>query len=542
MTIEKLSQSDLERIDFYTWMKNQYHLPNKKKYSFEGHEYLVDIAKRHWKPGDHVYIRKSSQCGASELALGMMYWMQERKLDGWQGIAYFFPAKTQLDDHVKSRVMPVMEIPRFAKNIELSNLGFMKYCRLPILFRSGQTRRNMISFSACFIITDEFDEYEAPMAVITTMKARFNHSAYKWILGLSTPTYPDIGIDAAFKTSNQYYYHIPCEKCKKEFSPLTEVEIRGFENCVIRDVTTKEVGFVCPHCEELTNTCGVIGRWVLEHEADNQYYGYSISRLFTPRTTLKELLELYEETSNIQEFYNSNLGLPYSPANSRLSHGDVVKRCIGATEMVSGSAEPTWCGIDVGKKCHWIIGKGDPRNIEVIAYGTDNFDKVFPENDADIASGILYKYNVKTLVVDLRPYEQEVKRIIKGKSGFYASDYNTGKQQDWYTLNKADKEIKGGRFKVIKNDRTQTCDVVINKVSIKEEITFPSYTKSDKKFINQLCAMQRMEKEDKDTGEIKAFYGNGKKADHYFHALGYLILAFQMKKTGSGATPGQRIW
>ena len=525
--------TELERRDFYTWMVNQYHLPNKKKYSFEGHEYLIDIAKRHWKKGDNVYIRKSSQCGASELALAMMFWMQERRLPDWQGIAYFFPAKSQLDDHVKSRVMPITEIPRFGVNVTLNNLSYLKYCGLPILFRSGQTRRNLISFAADFIIGDEFDEFENPMSVIPTIKARFNHSDYKWILGLSTPTYPDIGIDAAFKTSNQYYYHIPCQKCKKDFSPLTEVEIRGFENCVVRDSATKEVGFICPHCQELTNTCGVLGKWVLEHEVDNQNYGYSVSRLFTPRTTLKELLELYEDTSNIQEFYNSNLGLPYSPANSKLSHGDIVRRCIGDAELATYSKEETWCGIDVGKKCNWIVATGNSKDINVIAYGICTFDEI---------EKLLYKFNVRCLVIDLRPEEQSVKRIIKGKAGFYASDYNVGKQENWYTLTKADKEVSGGRFKVIKNDRTQTSDVVINKVSIKEEVTFPSSTKSDNKFIKQLCAMQRMEEEDKKTGEIRAYYGNAGKADHYFHALGYLILAFQIKKMRGGATPGQRIW
>lgn len=391
----------------------------------------------------------------------------------------------------------------------------------------------MISFSADCILLDEFDEFISPMSVIPTMKARFNHSKYKWIFGLSTPTYPDIGIDAAFKSSNQYYYHMPCEKCKKPFSPLTEVEIHGFENCVVRDEKTGKAGFVCPHCKGLTNTCGVKGKWVLEHEADNQYYGYSISRLFTPRTTLDELLELYEESLNIQEFYNSNLGLPYSPANSRLSHGDVTKRCIGVSESVGKSVEPTWCGIDVGKKCHYIIGRGDSKDIEVIAYGICKFD--------DLA-GVLFKYNVRTLVIDLRPYEQEVKKFIKGKHGFYASDYNSGRQENWYTLAKADKEIKGGRFKVIKNDRTQTCDVVIDMVSRKEAITFPMSAKSDNMFIRQLCTMQRMEKVDKETGELKAFYSNCEKNDHFFHALGYLILAFQMNKYSGSATSGNQIW
>jgi len=150
---------------------------------------------------------------------------------------------------------------------------------------------------------------------------------------------------------------------------------------------------------------------------------------------------------------------------------------------------------------------------------------------------LLLRFNVKTLVIDLRPYEQAVKTLIKGKKGWYASDYNASGSIDWYEFTKADAG-KGQSVKVVKNHRTQTCDALIQEISVKKLWEFPQQIKNDNLLIKQMCALQRMEKVENDTGEIKAFYGNGGSADHYFHAGAYLLLAFLIKRNSGFATLG----
>lgn len=528
-----LNENDLLRADHYSWMLKRYSLPTKEPYTFDNHEFLIALAKRKWIPGDNVFVRKSSQCGASEYALGTLFWMNDRNLKSWKGSGLVFPATQQLHDHLKARVFPIMEMPYFSAKLKNANLRFFRWNDKAIYFRGGQTRRDLISWPADFVVLDEFDEFEDPITVIPTIEARLNASIYKWILGISTPTYPDIGIDRAYSMSNQHNWYVHCDRCQQEFSPLVEIQASGFENCVVQSPLSKLVGFQCPHCHDLTQTNGAPGQWVLDVAADNQRYAYSISRLFVKNGNLKSLLYKYHDALNIQEFYNSELGLPYAPANAKLQIGDIVDASIGVSEMPFGSEQPTWMGVDVGIKCHWVVGRfSEAGKKEILAYGICSFDEL-----RDIEK----RYNVRGGVIDLRPYETEVKKHIVGRRGFFACDFNTGNQEDWYVFKLADDEVKGSAVRIIKADRTQSCDHVINQIAVKKNIILPRMAKDDPRFRNQMTAPTRMDLSDAKTGDIKAVYNSGGRADHFFFAFVYLLLAMELRRT-SIATLGPRTW
>lgn len=529
-----LTEDELLRADFYSWMLARYYLPSKERYTFEGYEYLAEIAKRPWRrPGEHLFFRKSSQCGASEFAIGLLLWMNERKLRKWKGSGLVFPATQQLHDHLKARIFPIMEIPYFMQKLKNANLRYFRWNDNPIYFRGGQTRRDLIGWPGDFIILDEFDEFADPITVIPTIEARQNASDYKWIFGLSTPTYPDIGIDRAYSMSNQHNWYVQCIRCHKSFAPLVEIQLTGFENCVVEAPISREVGFLCPHCHELTQTNGALGAWVLDQAADNLNFGYSISRLFVKNGNLKTLLQKFFDALNIQEFYNSDLGLPYAPDNAKLQRKHITEASSGPTELAFGSNEATWMGVDVGIKCHWVVGKATENGgVQVIAYGICPWDEL---------KEIETRFNVKAEVIDLRPYEQEVKKHVGGKRGFFACDFNSGNQEDWYKFVTADDETRGNTIRIIKADRTQSCDHLINRVTIKKNIILPGRAKDDMRFVNQLCAPTRMNIPDAKTGEIKAVYNSGGKADHFFFAMVYLLLAFETRRSGI-AIMGPRIF
>ena len=516
-----LTHEQLCRADFYTWIVSKAYLPNGEKFTFDGYEYLEDFCKSPWKPGDQKYVRKSSQCGASEIAIDSIFWMNDRDLPKWKGSGLVFPAVPQLQAHLKARVFPIMEMPYFNKKLKNANLSYFRWNDKSIYFRGGQTRRDLISWPADFAVLDEFDEFNNPISVVPTIEARMNASEYKWIFGLSTPTYPDIGIDRAWAISSQKNWYCDCQKCHKEFSPLNEIQISSFENCVVRD-SKGNVGFICPHCREMTQTNGVPGRWRMDVRKDNQKTAWSISQLFIKRGNLKTLLEKFEEGLNVQEFYNSSIGIPYAPANARLSIKQLTDAAIGASELPFGSKEDTWMGVDVGKMCYYVIGKVDGSNKkEIVAYGKCRFEEL---------KNIELRYKVKTAVIDLRPYEHEVKQFIQGRRSHFACDFNVGDQQDWYVFKDADGETSNKKIRTIKAHRNQCCDKVIDEIGVKKNVTFPSVIKSDMQFLGQMCAPMRMEEEDKKTGDIKVFYGNGGKQDHYFFAMCYLMLAFQIKR------------
>ena len=498
-------------------MKANAVLPTGTKYSFDNYAYLVDIAKMRWEPWTNLFIRKSSQCGASEFVINLILWMNERKLPNWKGCGYIFPAREQLNDHVKARVIPILETKRFAERISALNLRFIKYDGSPIYFRSGQTRRELISFPADCIVIDEFEEFENPMSVIPTIRARFNASEYKWLVGLSTPKFPGLGIDAAIAKSNQHNWYVECDKCHKPFSPLNTVVEDSFENCVGIDKDTKKAEFICPLCHELTSTHGK-GFWNCDVSANNKYAGYSISRLFTPNTEVQELWEKYNESLNIQEFFNSDLGLPYAPENARLSRTVIEEQCNYESDSFRGQ---TWMGADVGKKCYYTIGiLADDGRKKVIAKGVCGFEEL---------ARVEARYNVGCAVIDLRPYEQEVKNHIRGRRGFFACDFNAPKEVDVYRIEYADENTTSKTCKIVKAARTELFDMLINDISVKKVMSFHKSFKEDQIFLSHLTSPVRMDDVNKKTGESIGFY-NSQKADHYFLSLVYLNLAFQLKK------------
>lgn len=524
----KVTLDDLLRGDFFSWLLHSYVLPDGRRYSFKGFEYLEQICKHKWKPGDELFFEKPAQVGLSELLLAILVWMNSRNLPNWKGCGYFFPARAQLEDHIKARFLPMFDYdtPQSRSLRSLlgqQNLRYMTFNKKPLYFRSGQTRRELISIALDCAVIDEFDEFENPIQVVPTLEARFGQSDYGFLVGASTPTIPETGIDAAFAMANQFNWYVKCDKCYKEFAPLVEVKIKGFETSIARSPISGKIGFVCPHCGDLTLTNGKPGNWRLDVKKDNQKYAYGLSKLFTPRHSLDKILDEYETTANQQEFYNSTLGIAYAAENARLQRSMITDAAIGAEQHAMGSKEPTWAGIDVGKKCHYVIGNvTESGHRQILAYGACSFEELRP---------VCERFNVKYCVIDLRPYENDVKKFIGGNRGYMACDYNVGNQEDWYKFVVIDEQTMGNTQRIIKADRTQTCDALIHEIGSKKNFIFPKSAKSDNAFILQMCAPVRVDKENKETGEIKAKYTNGGRPDHWFHSCGYFLLALQMKRS-----------
>lgn len=522
-----LSKEQLCRVDFNSWVQEKWVLPSGDPYSFKDHEYLEQITKHPWKKGDQVFVEKPAQVGVSELAVAFCPWMNDRNLPSYQGVGYFFPATKQLHDHMKARFFPAFdhENPRskyLRAKLGNANLGFVNFNKKPIYFRGGQTRRDMISMSLDAAVIDEFDEFENPISVVPTLEARFLHSKYGYLFGMSTPTLPETGIDQAFSLSNQHNWYVKCQKCYQEFSPLLEVKASGIKNCVVKAPISGEYGFSCPHCHDLTQTNGVPGRWHLDEKKDNQKYAYGVSRLFTAGHTLKKIYLAYEDCLNEQEFYNSILGIAYASSNARLKRADLAECSIGPEKQFANSNDSTWCGIDVGKLCHWVVGKiNDSGKKQILAYGQCSFDEL---------KQVCVRYNVKYCVIDLRPYEHEVKKFIGGNRAYMACDFNTGNQEDLYKIILVDEDTRGATQRIIKADKTQLSDLLINEIAAKKNFIFPGSARGDEQFIKQMCAPVRMDKTNKETGDIKAVYGNGGRGDHYFYACSYLLLALQLKR------------
>jgi len=160
------------------------------------------------RPGGRVVVRKAAQIGATELALNLSFYV----LNGRGSVFYALPPGPTQGNFAHSRVDPAISAsPHFhaiAGNIDNVGLktfqgGFNLYIRSTAIPKGDPRRAAQLSEApADLAIVDEYDR--VPPAAIPLIRDRLGDSRLKWEFLLSTPTYPDLGIDAEYQHSTRH--------------------------------------------------------------------------------------------------------------------------------------------------------------------------------------------------------------------------------------------------------------------------------------------------------------------------------------------------
>jgi phage terminase large subunit GpA-like protein len=182
-----------------------------RKFDLAGHEYLRGL---YLDENPQMVIRKAAQMGATEYAITRA--LHFAAVKGGCSI-YFFPSGQDVDDFSRDRFGPaVQESPYLAGLVRDTNtMGLKHIGRGSIYLRGTQSTAQLKSVPADFLIFDELDEMKAPM--IELARKRLGHSAYGWELALSTPTFPEYGIDAAFLETDQRFWMLHCPGCGRDW-------------------------------------------------------------------------------------------------------------------------------------------------------------------------------------------------------------------------------------------------------------------------------------------------------------------------------------
>ena len=475
------------------------------EYKLAGHEWQIHPMESTHK---NRVARKGAQLGWTEMEVlktihGMTHGVYPT------GCLYLFPTGDDVSDFSKARFGPLIAdnphtIGRFVQSTDSTNIKrigtgmlYLRGARLSSVVEGIKKDSSKLrSVPVDKIVTDERDLMD--VKAIHMAQERFSHSEVQEEVSFSTPTIPDFGIDKAYNESNQLVWMIKCRKC----NTYTCLEIE-FPECI------SDTGLrLCKKCRQEIFTMD--GEWVAKHPSRTEREGHWMSQLNSAYVDPGKILKLFNDPpeGNIQEVYNSKLGMAYIAAENKLTRNDVYATCCQEA-MLTKSLGPCAMGVDVGKVLNVVIGgkPGQDRRQILKLARVSSFQDLH-----DLAK----RFNVKSAVLDIEPETRKAREFQKEEPyEVWLCDYtdNPGTSVRWREDNKT-----------IMAYRTELLDSVHDLVSKEGLLEIPRKSDEVEEYAKQMANIAKVLEVDKETGG-SAYRYRKLGDDHYFHTTGYFLLA-----------------
>ncbi len=460
-----------------------------------------------------VVIQKAAQVGASEAAINISFWFLEYCGD----VMYVLPTSGDSSDFSAGRINPAIEESPELDSFftDTDNIGHKRAGVRNYYIRGSQSRSKLKSVPIDLVIFDEVDECvqeNLPLAL-----DRLDASEFKWEMWISTPRFPDHGINKEWKNSDQRKWFITCQECGTEQTLEFEYNILDGE-------------YVCRRCgERIPDYVRTEeGRWK-QTNPDADCPGFHVNQLMSPTVTARELQEQYEDAegnaSKMQDFYNSKLGLPYAVEGDKIAVEDVTNLIKRYRVRPNQDRERTM-GVDVGTYLHYVISEYDDDSMP------DNADKKVVKAgkvvDFEDLDRLIENWNIYTCVIDSKPETRKAEELSSRINK--RDDIPCNVFLCEYADNYRQKFMLDRDRKWIKVDRTFSLDESFGKI-FTSKVIFPSDVPSV--FAEHFSSLVRILEEKRTTQELIARYKNSG-PDHYAHAYNYDVIAKKIHDQYSG--------
>ena len=526
----------LNKQDVLSWMYEHWTVRDSDSdtgrgpYSLKGHSFQEEIITH---KAQESYVMKAAQLGISEIELAHSVHFAEH----FGNVIYLFPTSTHIGEFSQARLQPVIEASKYlsslvsdktpakisdnyeddmeSKKRMVDRVSLKAIGKHFFYLRGSQTGAQLKSVDGDKLVIDEYDEMNQKNVPLA--KARVDHSKFKIIRGMSTPTYPEYGIHKEFLAGDQRYYFIKCPHCN-ERQALT-----WWDN-INAEISTEFR--ICRKCKKpLDHTAK--GEWIPTY-TDRDIRTYHISQLYSDRVSTKYLIDFAKDPRNEQELWNSKLGLPFTPEGGQITRDQVLAR-IAEYDIPTSGFECTM-GVDIGRDINYIISRTRSDNMKpIIKAGTV---KSFEELDF-----FMEQYGIYYCVVDANPETRKAREFaLRFKGRVWLAYYVSMK--GYFKLTE-DPEYG---VPLVHIERTTSLDYSLgrfhnNTVTIPgKRISTGAYTflpdDDYNSFIDQICAPVRVLEKDPRGNEV-AKYIEGTKADHYAHANNYDDVAQEISKSKS---------
>jgi hypothetical protein len=442
------------------------------------------------------------------------------------GVLYLFPTDKDMQDYSKGVMNPIIQgnpcIKKWVKtgrgssdaaslkSVNGANL-FMRGAGLSMKIENEGVSSALQGISVDKVVFDEIeqmDELAIAKAIARMGDSKVNEEVY-----IGNPHFPDRGIDKVFNLSDQRHWFRKCSRCQK-WTCAELYFIEDPEKCVgIRDDGT---GYIrCQHCDNEVHVRD--GKWIARDRGKSDHmHGYRWSYLTTPNHDPVDVLDAfrYPPQDNLSDVYRLQLGLAHAEAEDMLRVSQILSLC-GQDIMDSSDDGPCAFGLDVGKKCHLVIGKRlDKVRVEIV-----KIIRLPGDGDWSEISRLVRKFNCKSGVIDVRPYESAARRFQnEHKMRIFLCEYSES------TALSRRYDSKSGLVKV---NRTEVFDDTHALVTSPGRLVIPHICPEVRLFAYQVANPVRQFDEKKGVYRYKGDKGpaDGEKADHYRNALNYFLLA-----------------
>jgi hypothetical protein len=462
-----------------------------------------------------IWVMKSTQNGVSEWLLVTVF----TECSAGRNVFYVLPTIQLAGRFVRERFdKTIVYTKHYGKLIatggRTDNVGMKQIGPGTAVFVGSNAPASFTEFAADVAIIDEYVRCDQVNILMTD--ERLSASTYRRKINISQPMLEGDAFDSGFSSTDQLHWAIKCD-CGKFIEPdfFRHILRQEDENLwVVSDTDFDPTGpgdarLVCHRCGRKIDRRG-LGRWQAHGVPGKR--GYHFSKLFTTHVEIRELIEKFSKAEGnddlMARFYNADLGLPYNSPGAKLSVA-ALNEALGqhhTGEIPDGGVAVA--GIDVGATFNIIIGHlkyGEP-GVRVL----DILEVRDPEQVLDA----LVKYGVRSFVIDGMPEMRLSRTIVARHPGGFVCFFTKGKG-DVVTHRR------------ISTDRTATLDNVKAAVMTRG-LSLPANAPSVPGFYDQMIASTRVYDPDANGGEGGYFWVEGSKADHYFLATGYCLIAARL--------------
>lgn len=417
-----------------------------------------------------------------------------------------------LSRYVKERFdKSLLFTPEYTAAIRASSVTLKQIGKGTVCFVGSYSAANFTEFSADDAVIDENDQCDQDN--IKLVEDRLANSTRRSTYIVGNPTITDFGIHARFKASKQYTWHIKCPKCGQWFHPAFlehAVEQVGENVWTYRDKDWQPTDERDPL---MLHTCGEPidrkqnGQWVAANPTARNSY-YHIGKEFSTRVSMRELCAAFsrglDNEAEMQRFYNSDLGLPYTQNGACITAED-LDAAVREYPRVSRSAAPCVCGIDVGNSLHTVVNQIMPDGAERVLF----IGELKTLDDIKRLSG---SFNIVCGVIDAMP-EIRLAREVSAYKGWYRCEFHSATSFDKIEM----RHVTDG--KKARVNRTEILDAVAAKLR-EQRLLLPRDARGVPDFYKHITALTRVFNE-----ERQEYVWVGARADHYLFALVYASVA-----------------
>lgn len=413
------------------------YLVNEKleQLDFENRTYLNEIYDT-WCDKE-IVLKKSAQVGASAYCVNNLLWMTTQ----WNLTAiYALPTAGDVSEFKQARFNKILNASKYPVKYDVDNMGVNSVGGSTIYFRGTWSERQAISVPADIIFVDEIDRCKQD--ILQMFYERLSASKLGWKRFVSTPTFPDFGIDALWQLSDKREWFVLCTSCKEE-------QILS-DNHIDKDADV----YRCAKCGAPLDNRN--GRW--RATASSEIVGFHPTQLIAPWIRPKDIIAKRARYEFTRDYYNMVLGEVYAGGDELITRADVLS-CIVPTENAESEVS---VGVDWGNTSWFVVRKKEA----ILHYGKIEGDT---RTHARQVIGIAEKFDAAGVYADHGYGDTKNIEITESRLGdrFYSVIY-TGKGHDLYpriddnkkicyidrttSLQRVMEEIKQKKIKILPNE------------------------------------------------------------------------------------------